>query len=200
MTRVFAFAGTALDDLRAFPDDARRRAGYQLLRWRDDSPVDGRLPAPAIAEGAGELRIVLASGARRHLFVAPAGDALVVLHAFQDRGGTAAAAAATLARRRLLSFVPERMQIREDIWDALEGSREMAANLRLRAELLHELQAMLEMRDVPEPQLAKLLAIPVERVEEVQRGQIDRCDLDILVHMLAAAGYRIDIRMRPPSC
>jgi phage-related protein/predicted XRE-type DNA-binding protein len=195
---TFLFAGTALDDLRAFPDDARRRAGYQLQRLRDGYAADGWHPLPAMGEGAGELRIDLVRGARRRIFLQIHGDLVVVLHGFQERAGPAAAADPTLARRRLLAMVPEQLRRWDDIWEAIEGSREMAANLRLRAELLNEIQAMLDMQDRSDPQLAKLLAIPEERVIEVQRGMIDRCDLDGLVHMLAAAGYDIEIRLRPP--
>jgi phage-related protein/predicted XRE-type DNA-binding protein len=195
---TFVFAGTSLDDLRAFPDDARRRAGYQLQRLGDGFAADDWHPLPAMGEGAGELRIDLVRGVRRRVFAQMRGNLLVVLHGFQERVGPAAAADATLARRRLLGLAPERLRQWDDIWEAIEGTREMAANLRLRAELLNEVQAMLEMQDRSEPQLAKLLAIPEDRVIEVQRGMIDRCDLDGLVHMLAAAGYGIEIRLRPP--
>jgi phage-related protein/predicted XRE-type DNA-binding protein len=193
------FAGTALDDLRAFPDDFRRRAGYQLQRIRDGFSADGWRAAPDIGQGVGELRIALANGVTRRIYMLMTGDAMVVLQAFQERGGSAPAAEATLARRRLHAVRLDGAQPWRDIWEAIEGTREMAANLRLRAQLLNELQAMLEMRNLPEPQLAKLLAIPEDRLVEVQRGWIDRCDLDGLVHMLAAAGYRIEIRMRPPE-
>ena len=51
------FVDTALDDLRAFPDEARRDAGYQLDKvQRGEEPDDGK-PFPTVGPGTREIRI-----------------------------------------------------------------------------------------------------------------------------------------------
>jgi phage-related protein len=51
------WVGSSLDDLRAFPEDARRIAGHQLhLVQLDLEPADWK-PMPSIGPGVSELRM-----------------------------------------------------------------------------------------------------------------------------------------------
>lgn len=78
------WVGSALDDLRAFPDAARRRAGQQLdLLQQGLEPHDFK-PMPSIGVGVYELRI-RAGGAFRVFYVAKFAEGLYVLHAFQKK-------------------------------------------------------------------------------------------------------------------
>ena len=71
-----SFLGGPLDDLRSFPADARRQAGYQSDRvQRGLDPNDWR---PMASIGAGER-----AGAFRVIYVATFADVVYVLHAFQ---------------------------------------------------------------------------------------------------------------------
>jgi phage-related protein len=76
--KPIAFLGGSLDDLRGFPVDARREAGYQLDRvQRGLDPDDWR---PMASIGAGER-----AGAFRVIYVATFADVVYVLHAFQKK-------------------------------------------------------------------------------------------------------------------
>ena len=76
--------GTALDDLREFPDEARRTAGYQIDQvQRGLEPSDWK-SMPSIGPGVNEIRIH-EGGAFRVIYVAKFADAVHVLHCFQKR-------------------------------------------------------------------------------------------------------------------
>lgn len=76
--------GSARRDLRAFPDDARQEAGYQLSRVQHgEQPADWK-PLPSIGPGVTELRIRTAA-AHRVIYVAKFPEAIYVLHAFEKR-------------------------------------------------------------------------------------------------------------------
>ncbi|MDD2700060.1 MAG: type II toxin-antitoxin system RelE/ParE family toxin [Sideroxydans sp.] len=78
------FVGTSLDDLRDFPYEARRAAGFEL-----DAIQRGLMPSdfkPMLQIGAGvyEVRIHVL-GEWRVIYVAKFADAVYVLHSFQKK-------------------------------------------------------------------------------------------------------------------
>lgn len=59
------FRGSALADLRAFPQTARREAGYQLDQVQRGREPDDWKPMNVIGQGVKEIRIRDAAGAFR---------------------------------------------------------------------------------------------------------------------------------------
>lgn len=53
--KPIAFLGGSLDDLRGFPADARRQAGYQLDRVQRGHDPDDWRPMQSIGSGAREI-------------------------------------------------------------------------------------------------------------------------------------------------
>ena len=51
------FRGSALDDLRAFPEAARREAGYQLDQVQHGREPDDWKPMSTVGRGVWEIRI-----------------------------------------------------------------------------------------------------------------------------------------------
>lgn len=80
-----AFLGSALDDLRAFPQNARRMAGYQIERVQRGLDPDDWKPMTSVGPGVQEIRVRDTSGAFRVLYVAQRAEAVYVLHAFQKK-------------------------------------------------------------------------------------------------------------------
>ena len=79
------FLGSSLDDLREFPDEARRAAGHELLQVQlGEEPSDFK-PMPSIGKGVEEIRIWDESGTYRVIYTARVKDAVYVLHAFQKK-------------------------------------------------------------------------------------------------------------------
>jgi phage-related protein len=83
--KPIAFLGGSLDDLRGFPPDARRQAGYQLDRVQRGLDPDDWRPMPSMGAGVREIRVHERAGAFRVIYVAAIADVVYVLHAFQKK-------------------------------------------------------------------------------------------------------------------
>jgi phage-related protein len=79
------FRGSALDDLCAFPEAARRQAGHQLDQVQHGREPDDWKPMNAIGRGVREIRIRDTMGAFRVLYVAQFEHALYVRHSVSRR-------------------------------------------------------------------------------------------------------------------
>lgn len=101
------FCGSALADLRAFPDAARREAGFQLDRvQRGRDPEDWK-PMKDIGTGVREIRIRAADGAFRVIYVTKFADAVFVLHCFQKKSQKTSREDVDLATRRYKALMKE---------------------------------------------------------------------------------------------
>jgi phage-related protein len=101
------FRGSALADLRAFPDAARREAGFQLDRVQRGRDPDDWKPMKSIGAGVREIRIRAADGAYRTIYVAKFAEAVFVLHCFQKKSRTTAREDVDLAARRYKELMKE---------------------------------------------------------------------------------------------
>jgi phage-related protein len=78
------FIGSSLDDLRNFPEDARKTAGFELYSiQRGLEPSDWKSMS-VIGRGVKEIRIHVL-GEWRVIYVAKFKAAVYVLHAFQKK-------------------------------------------------------------------------------------------------------------------
>jgi phage-related protein len=94
------FIGSARDDLRAFPDSARREAGHQLDQVQHGFESDDWKPIKSIGSGVQEIRIQDAAGAFRVVYVAKLEDAIYVLHCFQKKTRKTSKSDMDLAKKR----------------------------------------------------------------------------------------------------
>jgi phage-related protein len=78
------FVGSSLDDLRNFPDEARRAAGFELRAVQNGLDPSNWKPMNVVGPGVNEIRIRVL-GEWRIIFVAKFRDAVYVLHAFQKK-------------------------------------------------------------------------------------------------------------------
>jgi phage-related protein len=93
------FIGSSLDDMRDFPADARRQAGFELdAVQRGLEPSDWK-PMTSVGKGVREIRIHVL-GEWRVIYVAKLADAIFVLHAFQKKTQRTRREDIELARRR----------------------------------------------------------------------------------------------------
>ena len=76
--------GTSKEDIAKFPQDAKRKAGFQLRAvQRGESPADFK-PMSVVGKGVEEIRIK-AGEAYRIFYVARFAEAVYVLHAFNKK-------------------------------------------------------------------------------------------------------------------
>jgi phage-related protein len=99
--KPIAFLGGSLDDLRGFPADARRQAGYQLDRVQRGLDPDDWRPMPSIGAGVREIRVRERAGAFRVIDIATFADVIYVMHAFQKKTRQTAKRDIELAASRL---------------------------------------------------------------------------------------------------
>ncbi|MGH7617460.1 MAG: type II toxin-antitoxin system RelE/ParE family toxin [Gemmatimonadaceae bacterium] len=99
--------GSSYHDLRVFPADARRNAGFQLgLLQRGERPDDWK-PMPTIGAGVVEIRIDVGA-AYRVVVVAKFQEAVYVIHAFEKKSWKTPQPDIDLARRRYRALIAER--------------------------------------------------------------------------------------------
>lgn len=94
------FLGSSQADLRDFPDEARRAAGYQLSRVQAGLEPEDWKPMPTIGPGVREIRI-RTGGAFRVIYLATRPEGVYVLHCFQKKTQKTAQNDLELARQRL---------------------------------------------------------------------------------------------------
>ena len=79
------WVGSSYDDLRAFPKEARKEAGFQMGKVQAGlDPTDWK-PFDEVGPGTKEIRIKDASGIFRVLYIAKFEEAVYVLHCFQKK-------------------------------------------------------------------------------------------------------------------
>lgn len=93
------FAGSSLDDLRDFPEDARRIAGFELHAVQNGLEPRDWTPVQSVGQGVKEIRIHVL-GEWRIIYVANIRDAIYVLHAFQKKTQKTSQRDIELARKR----------------------------------------------------------------------------------------------------
>ena len=108
MDKPIDWRGSSLDDLREFPEAARKRAGYELRKLqRGELPDDWR-PFPEAGSGANEIRIDSRDGWFRVMYVAKFEEAIYVLHSFQKKTRKTSRSDIEIARARYRAVVAER--------------------------------------------------------------------------------------------
>jgi predicted XRE-type DNA-binding protein len=76
------------------------------------------------------------------------------------------------------------------VWDAIEDSREVAASLRLRAEVANAIIEEARRRRLTQARVADLCGVTQPRISDLMRGRIDLFSLDGLIDMAAKLGLR----------
>jgi phage-related protein len=107
--KPLAWLGSSLDDLRAFPADAKRAAGYQLGRVQQGLTPDDWKPMSTVGTGVYEIRIHTRLE-HRVFYIARFEEAIYVIHAFEKRTAQTRTADIGLARQRLADFLRRRGQ------------------------------------------------------------------------------------------
>jgi phage-related protein len=99
-TKALKFVGSSLDDLRDFPEEARRVAGFELRAIQNGLEPRDWKAMQSVGPGVKEIRIH-ALAEWRVLYVVKLTDAIYVLHAFQKKGQKTNKSDIELAHKRL---------------------------------------------------------------------------------------------------
>jgi predicted XRE-type DNA-binding protein len=82
------------------------------------------------------------------------------------------------------------------VWDAIEDTAGEAAHMRVRSSLMSAIITHIEKNGLTQAQAARLLGVTQPRISDLMRGKIDLFSLDTLVNMLAAAGLKVEIKLK----
>lgn len=93
------FLGASKNDLRDFPDAARRDSGVELFQVQLGLEPSDWKPIPTIGAGVREIR-VRAGGAFRIIYLATRPEGVYVLHCFQKKTPKTSPRDIDLARQR----------------------------------------------------------------------------------------------------
>jgi len=108
MSKPIDWRGSSLEDLQAFPDDAKKVAGYQLRKVQLGAHPDEFKPMPDIGSGVAEIIVDTADGWYRVIYVAKFEEAVYVLHSFQKKTNKTSKPDVDIATRRYKRVVQER--------------------------------------------------------------------------------------------
>lgn len=81
------------------------------------------------------------------------------------------------------------------VWDAIADTPEEAANLRVRAELMGKITAIIEESGWTQAEAADHCGVTQPRINDLLRGRISRFSLDALVNIASALGKRVQIKL-----
>jgi len=95
------FLGDSLEQLRDFPETARKEAGVQLHKVQQEIEPSDWKPMTSVGQGVREIRIRDEAGIFRVLYIAKIEDTVYVLHAFQKKTQQTAKRDLDLAATRL---------------------------------------------------------------------------------------------------
>ena len=81
------------------------------------------------------------------------------------------------------------------VWDALAESSEEAANLKVRAELMQKIAALIQGSGWTQVEAAEHCNVTQPRINDLLRGRISRFSLDALVNIAAALGQQVHVEL-----
>jgi len=81
------------------------------------------------------------------------------------------------------------------VWDAIADTPEEAANLRVRADLIREITAIVKESGWTQAEAANQCGITQPRINDLLRGRISRFSLDALVNIATALGRRVHVEL-----
>ena len=84
-----------------------------------------------------------------------------------------------------------------NVFRHLGFSPDDAERLRVRSELMTNLQKVIIARGLKQAEAAKLLGVTQPRISDLMRGRIDLFSIDTLIDMLARLGIRAKLVLQP---
>jgi len=83
----------------------------------------------------------------------------------------------------------------ESVWDALADTPEEAANLRARAELMQQIEAIIKKEKWTQAVAAAKCGVTQPRISDLLRGRVSLFSLDALVNIATALGRKVRVEV-----
>lgn len=102
------FVGSSHEDLKVFPNEARRDAGFNLDAVQRGLEPENWKPMSTVGTSVKEIRVRDPSGAFRVIYLAARPEAVYVLHCFQKKTEKTSARDIDLAKSRFKAIANQR--------------------------------------------------------------------------------------------
>lgn len=112
VTDDVVWMGSSFDDLRQFPEEVRRDAGFQLYRLQAGLEAADWKAMPQLGRGVEEIRLRHYSGAYRVIYLARFEAEVYVLHCFNKKTRRTAEHEKQIVRNRL-QLIPQEHRSRK---------------------------------------------------------------------------------------
>ena len=86
-----------------------------------------------------------------------------------------------------------------NVWDAIEDTPQQAASQRVKADLMMEIERIIQQRGMTQAEAAIMLGVTQPRVSDLMRGKINLFSLDTLLDMATTAGLNPVIKLTKPK-
>lgn len=83
-----------------------------------------------------------------------------------------------------------------NVWDAVADTPEQAANLHMRADLMHQIAEIIRAEGWKQADAAQRCGVTQPRINDLLRGRVSRFSLDALVNIATALGRRVSFKLR----
>jgi predicted XRE-type DNA-binding protein len=83
----------------------------------------------------------------------------------------------------------------ESVWDAIADTPAQAANLRARAELMHQIASIVKKKKWTQAVAANHCGITQPRMNDLLRGRVSNFSLDALVNIATAIGRKVHLEL-----
>lgn len=81
------------------------------------------------------------------------------------------------------------------IWDSLEDAPADALNMKARAEIMHQVRAVVDGWKVTQGVAARRLGVTQPRMNDLLRGRINKFSVDALMKIAQSAGLSISLQV-----
>ncbi len=82
-----------------------------------------------------------------------------------------------------------------NVFTDLGFDKQEAANLKLRSQLMIEVEKDLMKKKLTQQAAAEVLGISQPRVSDLKRGKVDKFTIDMLVNFLTKLGHNVSVRV-----
>jgi predicted XRE-type DNA-binding protein len=86
-------------------------------------------------------------------------------------------------------------KIYKDVFDALADTSAEALNMKIRADLMIQINQLINDKGWSQKETAKYLNVTQPRVSDLLNGKLSKFSLDMLVNMSSAIGQNIELKI-----
>lgn len=84
----------------------------------------------------------------------------------------------------------------DSVWDAIEKSPVVAANLKARSSVMIAIEQIVKTWNVSQVTAARRLGLTQPRLNDLLRGRINKFSLDALMTVAAKAGLSVELKIK----